>query len=162
MRVCLAAEISMGGNGLPEDMSASCFFNSVEDHLLALLFSHLPGVHLAWLAIVCPRWREIVQGPGSDDTIWKVLWKRDFVPYILDSPASTVEKEFRVHLHRINLCVCFATRLASPYFTTVLNHDQGLGSSHDSGSRAWPWSVPGTKAPGPFSQAALAAARRAP
>jgi hypothetical protein len=74
------------------DIGASHFF-SIDDNLLAMLFSHLPGRDLARLACVCTRWREVVQGEGSDEGIWKVLWKRDFEPFILDSPSSTVQTD---------------------------------------------------------------------
>ena len=71
------------------DADGCPLFNHLEDHVLAMLFSHLPGQHVARLACVCARWREVVQGEGSDESIWKLLWDRDFAPYLLDSPAST-------------------------------------------------------------------------
>jgi len=70
-------------------MSPSHFFDRVEDHLLAMLFAHLPGHEVARLATVCLRWKEVVQGDGSDENIWKLLLDRDFSPYTRDSPAAT-------------------------------------------------------------------------
>jgi len=70
-------------------MSPSHFFDRVEDHLLAMLFAHLPGHEVARLATVCSRWKEVVQGDGSDENIWKLLLDRDFSPYTRDSPAAT-------------------------------------------------------------------------
>lgn len=74
---------SAGGSEMTveREMSDSYFFNRVEDHLLAMLFAHLPGKDAARLAYVCKRWREVVQGDGSEENIWKVLWKRDFEGY---------------------------------------------------------------------------------
>ena len=69
--------------------SAGLSFDSVEDHLLAMLFAHLPGKDVARLACVCSHWRQVVQGVGSDENIWSALLRRDFAPYVLDSPAST-------------------------------------------------------------------------
>jgi hypothetical protein len=99
-------------------MSASRFFNSVEDHLLALLFSHLPGVDVARLASVCTRWREIVQGEGSDDAIWKILWKRDFEPFIPDSPASTVGTDGE-SARTAYCCMAAIDQLANPMWTQL-------------------------------------------
>lgn len=82
-----AAEGSVGG--IETQMAKSHFFIRVEDHLIALLFAHLPGRDVARLATVCSRWREVVQGDGSDENLWKLLWDRDFEPYMRNSPAAT-------------------------------------------------------------------------
>ena len=70
-------------------MDQSNFFSSVDDHLLAMLFSHLSGYQVARLSCVCSRWRDVVQGVDCDENIWNILWKRDFEPLELDSPAAT-------------------------------------------------------------------------
>jgi len=72
-----------------KEFAPSLFFDRVEDHLLAMLFSHLDGRGVARLAGVCSRWRDVVQGEGCDENIWKTLWRRDFEPFETDSPSAT-------------------------------------------------------------------------
>jgi hypothetical protein len=83
--VAAAAE---GSGTQMADCGESQFFSCVEDHLLAMLFAHLPGSDVARLAGVCRRWREVVQGDGSDENIWRSLWFRDFRPYAQEADAA--------------------------------------------------------------------------
>jgi len=76
-RVCAYVGETVAGG-----MGGSHFFDRVEDHLLAMLFSHLGGREVARLATVCSRWRDVVQGEGCDESIWKTLWRRGIYIYM--------------------------------------------------------------------------------